>query len=216
MYLSPQMYRLLLLLFCVIHLFPSAAVAQDEGGEELLAGMLDSAALSKQRVFRNLGDALAKPDSVFRLDLSKQKRKEVPEQIRQFENLQVLKLSRNNLREIPEWIGELKHLQVLDLGYNKLTSIPDSIGSCRELTFLGLNRNLIETLPRTIGRLGKLRVLEMWDNEVQALPEEIKYLHSLQVLELRGILFSEAEQQQIRMLLPDAEIYFDPSCNCKN
>lgn len=216
MYLSPQMLRLPLLIFITLQLFTSSAIAQEEGGEELLSGMLDSATLSKQRIFRNLGDALVQPDSVFRLDLSKQKRKEVPEQIRQFKNLQVLKLSRNNLREIPEWIGDLKHLQVLDLGYNKLAALPDSIGACRELTFLGLNRNLMETLPRTIGRLRKLRVLEMWDNEVQALPEEIKFLYSLQVLELRGILFSEAEQQQIRSLLPEAEIYFDPSCNCKN
>lgn len=178
--------------------------------------VLDSLSLAQEKVFRNLGDALLKPDSVFKLDLSKQKRKEVPEQIRQFKNLQVLKLSKNNLTEIPEWIGEFKNLQVLDLSYNKLKAIPSGIGNCRQLVFLGLNRNLIETLPREIGNLKALEVIEMWDNEVQYLPEEIKSLSSLRIFELRGILFSQQEQDQIRMLLPDTEVLFSPSCNCKN
>lgn len=205
-----------LLWLCCFLLACSQVRAQESGQEDLLPGMLDSAALSHERVYRNLGDAMVRPDSVFKLDLSRQKRKAVPEQVRQFRNLQVLKISRNSLTEIPDWIGELKCLQLLDLSYNKLTALPDSIGNCRELTFLGLNRNLIETLPPTIGRLRKLRVLEMWDNEVQSLPDEIRRLHSLEILELRGILFSEAEQEQIRSLLPDTDIYFSPSCNCKN
>lgn len=205
----------LLRCLCYFLLTCSRATAQDFGQEDLLPGMLDSAALSRERVYRNLGDALVRPDSVFKLDLSRQKRKVMPEQVRQFKNLQVLKLVKNNLTEIPGWIGELKYLQVLDLSYNKLAALPDSIGNCRELTYLGLNRNLIETLPPTVGQLRKLRMLEMWDNEVRSLPEEIKNLYSLEVLELRGILFSEAEQQQIRSLLPDTDIYFSPSCNCK-
>ncbi|MBK7886009.1 MAG: leucine-rich repeat domain-containing protein [Bacteroidetes bacterium] len=183
----------------------------DSYGQEVL----DSASLSLQRSFRNLGDALLQPDSVFKMDLSRQKRKVVPEEVRKFRNLQVLKLSRNNLREIPEWIGELKNLQVLDLGYNKLKALPPGIGNCKQLVFLGLNRNLIETLPKEIGQLELLEVLEMWDNEVQYLPEEIKMLHNLKVFELRGILFSQQEQDQIRQLLPDTDVLFSPSCNCK-
>ena len=209
------MIRLRHILFFLLLQLPLVLQAQDEP-DILLKGMLDSAALSQQKVYRNLTDALANPDSVYRLDLSRQKRKEIPEQIRSLKNLQELRLAHNSLREVPAWIGELIHLQKLDLGYNKIVVIPDELGSCREMLFLGLNRNLIETLPKTIGQLEKLKVIEMWDNEVQFLPEEIKYLHNLQVFELRGILFSEQEQEQIRSLLPETDIYFSPSCNCKN
>ncbi len=178
--------------------------------------LLDSLQLSQQKNYRSISDAMQVPDSVFKLDLSRQKRKIVPEEIRKFKNLQVLKLSHNQLREIPEWIGDFKNLQLLDLGYNKLKAIPSGIGNCRQLLFLGLNRNLIETLPREIGNLELLEVIEMWDNEVQYLPEDIKLLHNLRLFELRGILFSQQEQDQIRLLLPDTEILFSPSCNCKN
>lgn len=184
-------------------------------GESFAQEVLDSLTLSRQRVYRNLGDGMLQPDSVFKLDLSRQKRKEMPEEIRKFRNLQVLKFSRNNLKEVPDWIGEFRNLQVLDLGYNKIKVIPPSIGNCKQLIFLGLNRNIIETLPKEIGQLDALEVIEMWDNEVQYLPEEIKLLNNLKVLELRGILFSQQEQDQIRQLLPDTDVLFSPSCNCK-
>ena len=178
--------------------------------------LLDSAQLASTKNYRSFSEGLQQPDSVFRLDLSRQRRKVVPEEIRAFKNLQVLKLAKNDLRTIPSWIGEFSNLQYLDLSYNKIKVLPDSIGFCRELVFLGLNRNLLETLPASIGQLEQLEVLEMWDNEVDSLPAEIRYLHKLKTLELRGILFSQQEQDQIRSLLPDTDIYFSPSCNCKN
>ena len=178
--------------------------------------LLDTLMLSQQKTFKSVAAASLKPDSVFKLDLSKQKHKVVPEEIRNFQNLQVLKLSRNRLKEIPGWIGELNNLQVLDLSYNNLKVIPDSISNCTQLVYLGLNRNVIETLPHTIGRLEFLEVIELWDNEIIALPEEIKHLHNLKILELRGILFSQEEQEQIYNLLPETNVFFSPSCNCKN
>ena len=178
--------------------------------------LLDTLMLSQQKTFKSVATASLNPDSVFKLDLSKQKHKVVPEEIRNFKNLQVLKLSRNRLKDIPEWIGELKNLQVLDVSYNKIKVIPDSISNCTHLVYLGLNRNVIETLPHTIGRLEFLEVIELWDNEIIALPEEIKHLHNLKTLELRGILFSQEEQEQIYNLLPETNVFFSPSCNCKN
>ncbi len=178
--------------------------------------MLDTLALKNQKTYKSLAAVSAEPDSVFKLDLSKQKRKEVPEEIRKYKNLQILNLSRNRLREVPSWIGELKNLQSLDLSNNKLKELPDSLGFCSNLIYLGLNRNIIETLPRTIGRLEFLEVIELWDNEIISLPDEIKHLHNLKTLELRGILFSQEEQDQIHNLLPETDVFFSPSCNCKN
>jgi Leucine-rich repeat (LRR) protein len=178
--------------------------------------LLDSLSLKNQKTFRSLAAAFVEPDSVFKLDLSKQKLKEIPEEIRKFKNLQVLNLSRNRLRGAPSWIGELKNLQRIDLSNNKLEVLTDSIGSCGNLIYLGLNRNILETLPRTIGRLEFLEVIELWDNEIISLPDEIKHLHNLKTLELRGILFSQEEQDQIHNLLPETDVFFSPSCNCKN
>ena len=202
-----QMNKSLLFLFSVFFL-----QLQKANGQQLL----DSLSLSQQKVYRSFSEGLQQPDSVFKLDLSKQKRKEVPVEIRKFKNLQVLKLQRNNLKIIPEWISDFRNLQYLDLSNNKLEALPDSIGKLENLKYLGLNRNLIVTLPASVGNLVNLEILEMWDNEVDSLPDEIKFLNNLKILELRGILFSEPEQQHIKSLLPEADVYFSPSCNCKN
>jgi Leucine-rich repeat (LRR) protein len=176
----------------------------------------DTTSLKDFKVFRSLSMALINPDSVFRLDLSRQKLKEVPDKIRVFKNLRELKVNHNSIKELPTWIGDFTKLEVLEASNNDLVEIPPSIGNLVNLKFLGLNRNLIETLPHEIGLVSKLEVLEMWDNELGSVPEEIKNLKRLKTFELRGILFSADQQQQISELLPDTQIYFSPTCNCKN
>jgi Leucine-rich repeat (LRR) protein len=198
--------------FRIVLVFIFCVLASQSIGQTLL----DTLALKNQKTFKSLAAASNQPDSVFKMDLSKQKLKDFPVEIRKFKNLQVLNLSRNRLRDVPAWIGELKNLQKIDLSNNKLKELPDSIGSCGNLIYLGLNRNIIETLPRTIGRLEFLEIIELWDNEIISLPDEMKHLHNLKTLELRGILFSQEEQDQIHNLLPDTDVFFSPSCNCKN
>ena len=177
--------------------------------------LLDSITLSQQRVYKSLSVALQNPDSVFILDLSKKKLKQIPTEVSGFKNLQVLNLSRNKIMEVSGEIGSLAHLQQLNLSYNKIKQLPAEIGNLSNLVYLGLNRNLIETLPPEMGKLKALEVLEMWDNELGLVPEELRGMNSLRIWELRGILFSEEEQNSIHQLLPDARIYFSPSCNCK-
>lgn len=178
--------------------------------------LLDSVSLLQQHVYKSLGTALQNPDSVFILDLSKKKLKEVPHDIFQLKNLQVLNLSRNNIKELPAEISSLSNLQRLNLSNNRLKQLPAGIGDLSNLVFLGLNRNLIEALPPEMGKLKNLEVLEMWDNELSIVPDELKGMYSLREWELRGILFTEEEQHRIKSLLPDAKVYFSPSCNCKD
>lgn len=204
------MIRFLRIVCCIwAALLPLNAMAQDP----------DTAPDTSRAVFkvyRSYGEGLRNPDSVYVLDLSKQKRKTLPDEVRQFRNLQELRISRNSLTELPDWIGELKHLRKLDASNNKLTSLPASIGLLNKLEFLGLNRNLIRELPVEIGGLVSLQVLEMWDNELEVVPDELKKLYALKVLELRGILFSQRDQDRIRSLVPEADVFFSPPCNCKN
>jgi leucine-rich repeat protein SHOC2 len=65
------------------------------------AQLLDPIALDTMRTFRSLERALQNPDQVYRLDLSGQKLKEVPEDIRKLRNLNHLDLGNNRLKSRP-------------------------------------------------------------------------------------------------------------------
>ena len=176
---------------------------------------VDTAFLMQQKIYHNLKEALAESDSVYILDLSRTKLKEFPPEIFQLKKLRILDLSRNRISEIPEDIGNLILLNGLNMSNNKIRRIPPSITKITDLISLQLNRNVIDSLPPEMGNLKNLEVLELWDNELGYIPDEIKGMNSLRILELRGILFNEEDQQRIRGLLPEAKVYFSPSCNCK-
>ena len=167
-------------------------------------------------IYRSIAEASANPDKVFRLNLSKSRLDSFPLEILLFKNLTELNLSKNKIAEIPAGIGELIHLKRLNLANNKLVHLPAEIGQLKDLVYLELNRNVIEDLPPTIGQLINLEVLELWDNELNDIPDEISELINLKVLELRGILFTEEEQQRIdSLVVKSARVYMSPACNCK-
>ncbi|HNR19577.1 MAG TPA: leucine-rich repeat domain-containing protein [Bacteroidia bacterium] len=176
----------------------------------------DDDSLKNQKVFTSISEALQNPDSVFRLDLSKQKLTEIPAQVFQLKNLRELKANKNKISVISEAISTLTLLQSLSLENNKLKAIPPQIGELKNLKYLILNRNLIETIPPEIGKLFNLEDLELWDNEISVIADDIRFCSSLKVLELRGILFSDEQQRHIHDILPYTKVYFSPSCNCKN
>lgn len=172
--------------------------------------------IATQKVWKSLSQALQKPDSVFRLDLSKTKLKEVPPEVFQLTELRELNLSRNQITEIPENIYKLTNLQRLYLNNNRLTQLPQRIGTLKNLQVLDLDRNRIEALPPEIGMLINLEELSLWDNEISDIPDEIRSLSGiLRKFELRGILFNQEQQKRIHDLLPYTTIYFSPACNCK-
>jgi Leucine-rich repeat (LRR) protein len=168
-------------------------------------------------IYHSVDEAVAAgPEKVFRLNLSKKKLDSIPQDVFKFYNLIELDLSRNRIEEIPPDINRLVNLEKLNLTNNRLVHLPAEIGSLTRLKFLGLNRNVIEDLPSTIGDLSQLEVLELWDNELADVPDEIGKLQNLKVLELRGILFSEEQQQRIdALVVRSAKIFMSPSCNCK-
>ena len=167
-------------------------------------------------IYRSLSEAMKNPEHVYRLYLIKAKLDSFPKVIFQFKNLWDLNLSKNNLEEIPAEIGSLTSLQKLNVSNNKLVHVPQEIGQLTNLTYLGLNRNEIEELPSTIGNLEKLEVLELWDNELKDVPDEISNLKNLKIIELRGILFTEEQQQRIDgLVIKSAKLFMSPACNCK-
>jgi len=195
-----------LLAVMMLALVAAPVAAQDFSGEE---------AWMSTPVYRSLEEALQHPDSVYKLDLHRKRYTSFPKDILRLPNLRILNLSRNRIAVIPPEIAELKKLNELDLSHNKLTQVPPALGSLTQLIVLNLNRNKITSLPPEMGDLVNLQTLEMWDNELDTVPDEFSNLKKLRKLELRGILFSDAQQERIRSLLPQARIYFSPSCACK-
>jgi Leucine-rich repeat (LRR) protein len=177
--------------------------------------LLDSLYLDTMDAAISLEQALQNPEDVIKLELKRKKYKTFPKEILQMTNLQYLDLSKNNISEIPAEIAELKSLQFLILSKNKITSLPFQIGELENLMVLNVNQNNLVAIPPQIGRLRKLKTIDLWSNEVSFFPEDLKYLTELNTLDLRSILISDAEQERIKRMLPNATVYFSPYCKCQ-
>ncbi|MBC7777963.1 MAG: leucine-rich repeat domain-containing protein [Phycisphaerae bacterium] len=118
------------------------------------------------------------------LDLSGKKLTEVPEEVFQYLQLEVLSLNTNSLDSLSAQIGELKNLKYLDLSLNQLTSLPAQIGKLKHLTYLGLGYNQLTSLPAQIGGLKNLISLDLIGNQLTNLPDQILELKNLTSLDL--------------------------------
>lgn len=167
--------------------------------------------------YTTLEEALsATKDSVFSLKL-KARLKEVPSEVfTEFPNLQWLDLSKNRIKELPPQLGLLKKLKKLILFKNKIEALPPEIGELEDLRELIVNQNELETLPEEIGNLKKLRYIDMWSNNITGLPGSMAEMWALQEVDLRVIVMTEAEQENIRDMLPDIKVHMDEHCNCGN
>lgn len=179
------------------------------------AQLLSERQLLLEPVFTSISEALKNPEKAYRLDLSKQKLRELPDTLFSLYNLQELKLTKNKLQEISPKIANLSNLQKLDVSRNNLCVFPSSIGNLTNLTEIIANNNYIYTLPPEIGNLINLEILDLWSNVIDVFPKEIANLKdNLKVLDLRVVLMNEEKQQAIEDLLPNTKIHFSKSCNC--
>lgn len=178
------------------------------------AQLLDTAALDTVRWYTNLDHALKEPEKVYKLRLSKDKLTEFPMEILQFTNLNVLDLSKNKIKEIPDTISSLQYLQELNLMKNKIEVFSVGICELRNLKYLNMNQNRLMEIPKEIKLLSELRILDLWSNDLAEFPNELSHLRKLEEFDLRNILINEANQEKIRTLLPNANVYMDKPCNC--
>ena len=166
------------------------------------------------KIITTLEEALQSPQNVYKLQLRKLPKHQIPDTVFTFANLRWLDVSKNKLKEIPAGIGKLQQLEYLDASKNKLTSVPYTLGFLKNLKVLLLNQNEIETLPKEISNLESLENLDLWSNEIDQFPASISQLHKLKRLDMRVININEPEQQAIKALLPNTEIFFSGGCNC--
>ena len=66
-------------------------------------------------------------ETITEIDLGDSELKLVPEEIRVFRELRILRLSKNNLKSLPEWIGEFAQLESLAAEDCGLTTLPESL-----------------------------------------------------------------------------------------
>jgi Leucine-rich repeat (LRR) protein len=197
----------LLFIIGILILLPIKSKAQEQ--------LLDSLALEQADEFTSIDSAMKYPDKVVKLILRKKKLTSVPKEIFSFPNLQYLDMSKNRLKELPAEIGNMPKLQKLVLSRNNIEYLPGEIGNLKNLRDLNISQNDLVALPPQIGNLENLLYLDLWNNNLSKFPEELSKLKKLRMLDLRVILIEDAEQAEIKEFLPDATIYFSPSCKCK-
>jgi Leucine-rich repeat (LRR) protein len=178
------------------------------------AQLLQQRELDTVRTYHSLAHALQHPDSVYRLDLSHQKLREVPGNLRKLRNLNALDLGRNKLKELPGWMNELVYMQEFSAGRNKFTEVPNTVCQWKHLKRLDMHENQITGLPACMGELKELFSLDLWSNELGDFPDEISGMRALRFLDLRVIAFSQDEMDRITALLPSVKIFFSQPCNC--
>ncbi|NEQ41322.1 MAG: GTPase [Okeania sp. SIO3I5] len=132
----------------------------------------------------------AKDKKLKELDLSGsssrgyEKLTEIPIEVWELEQLEVLNLSNNQLTTIPESVAKLTNLALLDLSINRLTSIPDSITKLTNLTELYLRANQLTNIPESIAKLTNLTQLHLSGNQLTNIPDSITKLTNLTRLNL--------------------------------
>lgn len=177
--------------------------------------VLDSFALDTVPTYTLTRALKQDPLKVYKLNLKKLKLSEIPEEVYQFKNLNVLDISKNKLKTFPVRIGEFEYLQELNISGNKIEIVTKELGNLVHLKEFSANQNGIVSIPPEIKNLKKLKYMDLWGNDLGSLPIEIKELrNTLLEIDMRVILMSKREHEKIKSLLPNTKIKFSKSCNC--
>lgn len=150
---------------------------------------------------------------------------DIPDKIKNLQNLRVLDLNNCEIEYVPESIGDLVNLEKLNLGCNVISYLPESIGNLVNLKELNVYQNKLEYIPESIGNLVNLEKLNLGENEemtlplpngiadlvnlkelclenmnLNAVPENIKYLINLEKLDLSSNHISELSESVLNLV----------------
>lgn len=119
--------------------------------------------------FENLGLLLSEQNTVEGIGIRNCNLEEIPESMRNIDNLNVVILDNTNLKSIPEWFIELKRLDFLSFYKNNLKNLPNNFSDLEFAGFLDLSYNQISYLPESIGNID-IQHLYLSNNNLQTLP----------------------------------------------
>jgi Leucine-rich repeat (LRR) protein len=181
----------------------------------ILSLMLICFNINAQDTFLSLAQANAiHPDSVYSLDLSKTKLKEIPSEIYKFKNLKRIDLSKNQLTDLPDGFAVFSSLEFLDLGKNKFTIFPLIITRLTNLKELVFNRNFINEVPNAIEYNTQLVKIDFWATPVNEFNEGIFKLQNLKVVDISEVEYSADFQKGLREKFGKVKVILDSPCNC--
>jgi len=119
------------------------------------------------------------------LTLNQHALESVSESISRLHKLTSLNLSGNKLAALPDSMAKLASLTRLWLSKNNFSAVPDVLRHLRSLTMLGLSSNQISILPDWIGDLSDLTQLNLFNNSLLTLPASISGLRKMRLLSLK-------------------------------
>jgi Leucine-rich repeat (LRR) protein len=178
------------------------------------AQILELSELDTARMYTRLDQALANPDVVLRLDLSRQKLQAFPMEIFQLSQLQELRLNKCRLSDLPDEFFLLPDLQILQCQHNELDTIPSSVFQLNSLKVLDVADNFIEIVPEEIAQLSELETLALWDNPITYYAEGLSEMQQLKVLDVLNNAMSRETQDRLKASLPNCKIIMSPPCAC--
>lgn len=153
----------------------------------------------KEYIFNSLEETKGiDPNKITYLKLKDPTFKELPEEIFEFKNLEILQITNSSnyweesylpLINISERIAELTQLKDFTVMKAELSTIPESISKLKELERLTLRNCRLSSLPDSIFSMPKLKYLDFAQNQVHAISENIN-LPSLMSIHLGKNLLS--------------------------
>jgi Leucine-rich repeat (LRR) protein len=148
------------------------------------------------------------------LYLKHQNLTEIPQEVFQLEDLEILCLSNNMITAISADIQKLKKLKMLYMSDNNITNIPSEIFNIENLEILIMCNNNINSIPLDITKLTNLRQIWLYKNKISVLPTELVKLTKLDGLFLNSNNISEIPKEY--GLLSNMEILVFDNNNITN
>lgn len=115
----------------------------------------------------------------------------LPPELEQLQNLQILALDFNNFKVLPQVVCTLKKLCTLYLGNNRLSQLPWELSLLHNLRTLWLEANCLTQLPDVVCELSLLKTLHAGSNALRVLPAQLQCLQELRTIWLSGNLLTD-------------------------
>ncbi len=125
-----------------------------------------------------------------------------------------LKLKRERLEDFPEQIFEFENLEILDLSNNRLTKLPAEIVNLKKLKEIILAKNNFSEFPIELLQLEKLEHIDLWDNFIENLPKEVLQKGNLKFLDIRGVLLKPDVYEELSTWFTEDVLKISPPCDC--
>ena len=139
--------------------------------------------ISSCSLLEHLSDDIGKLKHLSTLTLTANNLLQVPNQLKNLENLRHLNLSYNQLKTLPDDLFlNLNHLETLNLANNNLEELPKfSEENNSKLAIINLSHNQLQSLP-DFPQLENLSQIDLSSNQFQVFPDTLLHLNSLKVI----------------------------------